>query len=450
MPDPGPAPDTRGTEFIFCFTSNVNNARPQGLQVLLGAGGPADTTVTVAVPNFKFGRQLDIGVGQTAIVDIPPEAAGFQSGKQNGTVWIRANRPITVHGMNMQVKSNDGFLAIPVLGLGLEYFAASYQASGLDRSELMISGTQDFTRIQIQPVQRLQFDGRWFNIGDTILLTLNRMQSVQIQTEGDLTGTRIRADKPVSVLSGSTCSLVPQALNRCDHLVEQIPPVATWGKKFSIMPLRNRTSGHILRVMAARPNTRFFALGQVFLLQRGGLFREFNQPVTFPMSIVSDKPLLVTQFAKGGAMDRNGDPFMTVIPPIEQYVAGGATFNTFDVSGKDHFRSFSSISVTSWDLFNMYINSEPLLSHEYKRNQQSEWLKLLTFSASYQTELTKGSNTIASPAPGSRFTAIAYGFTVGSSYAFPVVYGLRRLLCTPQNTADGKSIRVILKNLIGK
>ncbi|XP_072034140.1 uncharacterized protein [Amphiura filiformis] len=440
MPDLEQPVDTRGTEFIFCFTSNVNNAQPRALQLLIGAGGPLDTNVQIEMPKLKFLLHILISHGGTEIVDIPPIAAASGTGPQNGTIWVRANRPITVHGVNSQIKSHDGFLAVPVLGLGLEYFAASYAASGLDRSQMIITGTQDFTRVTIQPIQRLQYKGRWFNIGDTILFTINRFNSVQIQAEGDLTGTRILSDKPVSVMSGTTCSLVPQQLNRCDHLVENVPPVATWGKRFSVLPFLNRTSGHVLRVLASRPNTRFYTLGQVFVLQRGGLFREFNQPVTFPMSIVSDKPVLVLQYAKGGAADRTGDPFMTIIPPVEQYVAGSVTFNSFDQSGKDSFRSFASISVTSWDLFNTFLNNEALLSHnKHKTWPQQDWMRLMKFNADYRITLGKGSHTIANPIPGARFAAIAYGFTEGTSYAFPIVYGLRRLVCTPRNTAEGEA-----------
>ncbi|XP_072034141.1 uncharacterized protein [Amphiura filiformis] len=435
-PDPGNQIDTRGMEFIFCFTSNVNNAQPQGLQLLIGAGGPSVTNVRVDIPDLKFVRQVEIPQGGTEIVDIPPIAAASGTGPQNGTIWVRATRPVSVHGMNIQVKSHDGFLAIPVAGLGLEYMAASYAANGMDRSQMIITGTQDLTRVKLVPIQRLQYNGKWFNIGDAILFTINRMESVQIQTEGDLTGTRILADRAISVMSGATCSLVPQQLNRCDHLVEHVPPVATWGKKFSVLPLLNRTSGTVLRVLAARPNTRFYTLGQVFVLQRGGLFREFNQPIAFPMSIVSDRPVMVLQYAKGGAKDRTGDPFMTIIPPIEQYVAGGVTFSSFDQSGQDTFGSFATISVTSWDLFNMYLNNEALISHKYKTEQKQDWMRLMSFNADYQMPLGKGANTIVSPAPGSRFTAIAYGFTLGTSYAFPVVYGLRRTLCTEDNTAD--------------
>ena len=432
MPQPTNELDTRGKEFIFCFQSNQGNRLPLGLTLLIGAGGPGATNVVILIRAFKFSHEVVVNQGESTVVELPPEAAARGNGEQNGTVWIRANLPISVHGVNKQIRSNEGFLAIPVAGLGLEYYVISYMANGQERSQFLVSGVMDFTRVQIQPMVRVNWNGRWFNPGQTILLTINRFQSVQIQSMGDLTGTRIRADKPISLMSGSTCSLVTEQMNRCDHLVENIPPVATWGKKFSILPFRNRTTGYIYRVIAARSKTRFNVLGQVFMLAREGLFREFNQPMALALSISSNKPVLVVQYAKGGVVDRVGDPFMTIIPPIEQYVAGSVVFHTCSVSGKDNFTSYASVSVTSWDLFNIYLNNAPLLIHKYTENQPKDFTRMVNYAADYWIHLTPGGHTLTSPGPGSRFMAILYGFAGGTSYAFPAVYGLRRLQCTPK------------------
>ncbi len=126
------------------------------------------------------------------------------------------------------------------------------------------------------------------------------------------------------MFSGSVCTNVPQDRGGCDHLVEQVPPTVTWGSKFLVASLEGRSSGERIRILSARAasvavncNT-VVSVGE-FQLQNGGSFREFEIPVNSFCSIESTSPVLVAQYAYGGYNDRTGDPFMMIIPPIEQF-----------------------------------------------------------------------------------------------------------------------------------
>jgi hypothetical protein len=48
---------------------------------------------------------------------------------------------------------------------------------------------------------------------------------------GDLTGTRIEADRPVAVFAGHVCTFMPFDEWACDHLEEMMFPVETWGTR---------------------------------------------------------------------------------------------------------------------------------------------------------------------------------------------------------------------------
>ncbi len=56
-----------------------------------------------------------------------------------------------------------------------------------------------------------------------------------------------------------------------------------------------------------------------FQLQSGGSFREFEIPINSFCIIESTSPVLVAQYAYSDQIDGVGDPFMMIIPPIEQY-----------------------------------------------------------------------------------------------------------------------------------
>eukprot|EP00058_Branchiostoma_floridae_P014878 XP_002600366.1 hypothetical protein BRAFLDRAFT_66599 [Branchiostoma floridae] len=78
-------------------------------------------------------------------------------------------------------------------------------------------------------------------------------------------GTRITSNKPVTLMSGVQCANVPAGIGACDHLVEQIPPLDTWGKRFVTVPLAVRTGGDIFRIVAARNGTTVNVTGHTII-----------------------------------------------------------------------------------------------------------------------------------------------------------------------------------------
>ena len=86
---------------------------------------------------------------------------------------------------------------------------------------------------------------------DSLNITLNSMETYQIASDNDLTGTRITSSKPLSVFSGPDCINVPQGIRWCDHLVEEVPPTVTWGSKFFVASLEGRSSGERIHVLSA-------------------------------------------------------------------------------------------------------------------------------------------------------------------------------------------------------
>ena len=152
-------------------------------------------------------------------------------------------------------------------------------------------------------------------------ITLNSMETYLIASDtNDLTGTRITSSKPLSVFSRSDCAQVPRGIGSCDHLVEQVPPTVTWGSKFLVASLEGRSSGERIRVFSARAVSVAVTCNTVISVsefqETGG---EFEIPINSFCSIESTSPVLVVQYAYGSQIDGVGDPFMMIIPPIEQY-----------------------------------------------------------------------------------------------------------------------------------
>src|SRR5690606_5156232 len=123
---------------------------------------------------------------------------------------------------------------------------------------------------------------------------------------------------------------IPIGQQAGNYIVEQIPPVSTWGKKYYITPLAQREGGELYRYVASENNTQIFKNGQLIVTLSKGIF--FEELLSEACIIESNKPILVVQYSRGlendeiKYHDQNndldfyiGDPSMLLISPFEQY-----------------------------------------------------------------------------------------------------------------------------------
>jgi len=241
---------------------------------------------------------------------------------------------------------------------------------------------------------------------------------VYIKSHKDLSGTKIVTDKPVSVFSGHGCGNVPNYLSFCDHLIEQIPPTALWGKVFYVAPLATRRS-YTIKILAAHNSTTI----DIYCNNTKGSYiiddgYFINQTFTLQeyCTIHSNKVVIVAQFSHGYRDDgkfRYGDPMMTLVPSTASY------FNNF---------VFSTIHNSPFQAFyNHYINIivvtkyfQPEMIHLLSggKNRSLEvmtWVpfKVNNITKAYgaQVAISKGVNQIFHNNPTALLTTITYGFT---------------------------------------
>ena len=177
------------------------------------------------------------------------------------------NRRIVVFGQNEEVGSNDAYLALPIIsqpaGSSYEYITASiYGDTG--SAQQAKDRTENDTEIIVEPsvVIRHPFasplTGNNFIPGLPVQLrtvTIQRFQTFYLQVRGgDISGTHIIANKPISFFSGHECANIPLANQPCDILIEQIPSIDTWGTEVVTIPLITR-SADTIKVFASQAST---------------------------------------------------------------------------------------------------------------------------------------------------------------------------------------------------
>ncbi len=316
---------TAGNEFYLGFLQGFapEEIEPQ-LLVSTASQSPVVFTVETASGSFRYTGEVTDGA--VAVVTLPRSLqveiseAGI-TGQKGIFVKAEAKKDITVHGV-LQPTDGDAYLAFPCSLLPdvqyYEYYAVTYHGSEPSRvfnfpyegSAVLLVGCEDNTTIEIDDYTTVRLDRleTYLHYGGT-----NR---------SDLTGAHYVSNKPISVFSGHPCTFVPSFRPFCDTLIEQIPPTAVWGTSFLSKSFEGRGSGELYRILAAYPSTEVVVscntMSTSLSLRGGGDWAEFQTAPNSYCSIESDRPVLAMEYMLGGG-GSFGDPFMMMVPPIDQY-----------------------------------------------------------------------------------------------------------------------------------
>ena len=369
------APSSKGNEFVLGFMGNsriapVDSARV-ALFVTTDDPGPVEFTVEYLGRTGTFEARR----GRTTITDMPVSENMAEDirirteGERNKGVHVKATCStslLTVYGINDARVSTDAFLALPCHRYPVvqyKYFVFSTfteLSTGTFQSRFLIVPCEDDTRVTLQPTQLIQADPdltgqtvpQPIPAGHQLDITMNRLQTAQFNSADDLTGTIVMSNKPISVFVGHECGQIPGDVTGCDHLVEQVPPDATWGTQFFTAPLDVRESGERYRVGTVSDNnqvtvtctlegqrTPHLQMTRTLQSQLGQNYFEFdtigdNTNGVTPSyrrdfcCIETTKPAIVMMYSKGHSVDEiilqgingtQGDPFMLLVPPVSQY-----------------------------------------------------------------------------------------------------------------------------------
>ena len=301
---------------IWLMTQGSDNVSVR-VQSLSTSSSPLDVQVTVspgqAVP-FYISSLFEQPLGNVLTNDgvrITAPSPIFAD------VYLRAN-----------IGHGDIHPLIPDPLLGTEYFAAAYSRSeALTASFILVVAQANNTDVSLElskltDGETIQIGGVTYDRRDTLRVTLNSLQTLQIQTASDLTGTRISSTRPVATYSGQNRTRMVNS-NKCrSHLSDQLPPVVNLGRKFVLLSTPEQDAGDLYRFIAAHPFTTVVVESvpktTIHLLSPGD-FYEYDLASQSYLYAQSDRPVMVVQLTKTPrSIDFLGDPSMGVLAPLEQ------------------------------------------------------------------------------------------------------------------------------------
>lgn len=363
-------PDSKGREFWLTFLPNLHRGllsddnrlrNSDSLHIFIVSEKPTTGSITYTdINNVKKTEPFNITnpsqIYQFSVVFNDYELKGINTtaelnflGNQNERIApqsfnITSEEEISVYAINQALTTSDAFLVLPVDILDREYYIMSYNSDAFINprrneldvnstpSQFAIVATEDNTEVTIKPTSPTVRNGLneqriTLNKGDVYLVQTD----IRINFRLDLTGTNVQSTKPVAIFSGHQRAVIPieeQDLNSRDVLIEQLPPVQTWGFSAFITPYPTPTNAtkigsDIFRVLSAYDNTIVMIDSIEVAILNKGEFYQADIPST-PKRIDASSPVLVAQFKKtsgeGGTTLRLGDPFMMLIPPAEQFL----------------------------------------------------------------------------------------------------------------------------------
>ena len=372
------------------------------------------TEGVVSIPGAAFSEPFTVTPGAVTMVNLPPgsEIRSSDVVETQAAVRVTTDKQITVYGLNRLLRTTDAFAALPTESLGQRYRVMAWHGGFNGPSQLAIGAIPAYegdeatgTYVTITPAA--EASGHPAGVPYTVVL--RPFDAYQLQSDGDLTGSLIESDRPVAVFGGNRCANVPNPGTAwCDHLVEQIPPVSTWGAEALTVPLATRTMGDTFRVLADRDGTTVQLDGASpdSVTLNAGEFAQWNLLGSY--RITADGPILVSQYSNGTDWDGvTSDPFMMLIPSATQFIPA-YTFATPGTGFPDNYANIVALT-TDASAGNVELDGAPVPAENFTA------LTGTNYSAA-QLPISVGSHTLEAPNPLGLYV---YGFAVQDSYGYP-------------------------------
>lgn len=442
---------TEGKDFWFGFMENRNYQVPQYPFYLPIVHYTELTLNSVYQCNVKIyiGKSLSPSFTQTISPNTPTpiripwqdvEAMGSEN-VQNKAIHLVSDNPLNVYALNWCENSADVAVIFPKEAIGNEYYTMCYTPS-LDyyydangdevyrsgrNSEFLVVATEDNTTVTITPT-KITDKLKPANVPFTVQLNKGELYQVQslnhpnLAGQGDLSGSYIKSDRPISVFSGSLATSIPAGpgVDAWDHLYEQMPPLSSWGRKFVTVPLVGR-SKDVYRVLASQKNTTVRIGGKNTVVLDQGAFYEFELNNNEPLLIDSDYPVLLAQYMVSNSVDRpagmtmydwDGDPFMVIVSPVEQ-TRESVAFVAYDSQNIKN-KYYVNI-VTKTDASKQILLDGAAIPFQNLANSGYSFA---------QVKINKGNHNLKSTESGKGFIAYVYGYGSVESYGYGVGFNL--------------------------
>lgn len=409
---------TQGTEFYVTFDRNLGVG-----ELFLYLSGSSTGTATITWPNGST-ESFPVSAGTVTTVTATSKNVINTSseGIAKTSALIQSTVPISVYGANVANGTSDAFVALPSDSLGREYRLLSWPVTITESpARVSVIATESgTTTISVTPTTELNVNPA--NVTYTKTLQQGEVYTVQTPaTSGaDITGTLVSSDKKIVVVSSHGC--INFTLGACDHIVEYMPPVTSWGQSFITPGSLNTARGDFYRVLAHQDATVVRVDGVEVATLNAGQFYAFTGTVTGGVQgvnrIETSKPVLVGQGLQSGSYGttlQSGDPALSLVAPTLQFLSG---YTVATPASGFAVNSIVVIAKTA-DTASVRVGGNPVSPFVAIPNTDYSYIRV---------EVAPGSYSVTS---NSGIGVYVAGFNSVNSYAYPGGFAMVNLIENP-------------------
>lgn len=348
---------------------------PNAWQVQGWPAAELQTYAIVAANNSGLLATVSVYAGTEQVPiktgEIPPNATyvfaldnalGIKNRESSfGTAYrVESDLPITLYQFNpldnsTEVYSNDASLLFPEHVLGKDYTAVTGDGMRLGGFNdhynagafVTVVAAEDDTNVELFLAKGIPVYPSATKLklkrGQTYTLMSNGVATLFQNNagQGNLSGTRVAADKPVAVFSGNVASFEPTPQNGCcaDHLEHQMLPLSAWGSSYVVTAAAPNSGGEEdrvrVRIVGSFDGTKLIyspapppgapttidAYQTVAFTANASFIVSGDQPFSVFEFLLSNEVITVDPTPEDDADNGTwpGDPAMILVPPSAQY-----------------------------------------------------------------------------------------------------------------------------------
>lgn len=409
----------RSDYYLGYFKNSGSNNK---ISILLVTSESQPVSYFVEAPTVNYNHSGTFKANNGTIVNLPDDVVVSKcTDSQDKGIYVNISTDrVTVIGQNENPYNSDTFLALPVTNIPNDTEAFIYYAMSVSgntvafNSMMVIVGIEDNTTIKVIPTQ--QIDAKCHTPP-----VIDKLQTILIESDEDLTGTKVVTNHQVSVFSGHQNSKLKS--ENSNHLAEQIPSTNFWGKEHYTVPFG--TKSYTIKVLAAFnfTNVTFYCNSTIeksYIINEGES-KNLSYSDQEYCAVYSNETVLVAQFGHGQQKvlaNIETGPIMTLVPATNQYL------NKLDFStlrNSDGYKHYLNIVVMTEyyqpNLMFLIVNGENVSL------ESQDWvpIKVNNITKVYATRIAirEGVAQLFHLNTNASMTAIVYGFAERKSYGHP-------------------------------
>lgn len=351
-----------GTEFYFSIPPSYNESgkTPQ-VKVSVLSSYESEVTIEIQSSSYSETKQtiknsiVEFNIDQNdaepithnGITDKKREANIYQS----SAIHVTSEKPVIVYVIIQNGTVTEGFMALPIQNLGNEYITMAYNEPNMGTPGWFspfttITASENNTSVKFtmggdesSNSEIALNSGASLKKGESIERILNKGDVWVLSVNGkgqDLSGSLVESTKPVAVVSGVNCAMIPEGNTSCNYIVEMELPTNLYGKNYFVTPSMYRSYNGFVRVYAKDDEAAVYRNGQLLdIISEKGEYLEFrlwdkvdasDDPIPPKLaSISSNKDIAVVYYNPGTREDfvagnqTPDNPYMMQIIPAEQF-----------------------------------------------------------------------------------------------------------------------------------